>query len=320
MTMLTIQETSRLLRSFDNILILTHLRPDGDTVGSAAALCAGLRALGKTAYLLPNPELTDTTAPYFRPYAAPEGFRPDRVISTDIAATALFPENARPYAGRVDLAVDHHPSFEYFGAANYVRPSAAATGEIIYDILADLGPITAEMALPLYVAIATDCGCFAYSNTTSHTHAVTAALLRTGIDIRNVNKTFFRTKSRKRLALEAAMLSGVEYHDQERLAVLAVPLSLMERIQATETDAEDISALGAQIGDVDCAVTMRELHLNVWKFSLRTGPRVNATKVCALLGGGGHAAAAGCTIEAPLEEAKRKMLEAIAQVVPDFTL
>ena len=318
--MLSVREAAERLRSFDNVLILTHLRPDGDTVGSAAALCAGLLALGKAAYLLPNPELTDTAAPYFRPYAAPEDFTPEKVVSTDIATTDLFPENARPYAGRVDLAIDHHPSFQRFGRENLVRPSAAATGEIIYDILAELGPITAEMALPLYVAVSTDCGCFAYNNTTARTHAVAAALLRTGIDFQAVNKTFFRTKSRKRLALEAAMLGGVEYHDGERVAVLAVPMSLIAQVQATETDAEDLSALGGQIQGVDCAVTMRELRPDVWKFSLRTGPRVNATEVCALLGGGGHAAAAGCTVEAPFAEAKGRMLEAIAQVVPDFIL
>ena len=116
------------------------------------------------------------------------------------------------------------------------------------------------------------------------------------------------------------MLGGVEYHDRQRVAVLSVPLDLIAKVQATETDAEDLSALGGQIEGVDCAVTMRELRPDVWKFSLRTGPRVNATKACALLGGGGHAAAAGCTVEAPFEEAKRRLLEAIAQVVPDFTL
>lgn len=79
--MLTVPQTAALLRTFDNILILTHVRPDGDTVGCAAALCAGLRSLGKTAFLLPNPELTDTTAPYFRPYEAPECFTPDKVVS-----------------------------------------------------------------------------------------------------------------------------------------------------------------------------------------------------------------------------------------------
>ena len=316
--MLTVEQTAALLRTFDNVLILTHVRPDGDTVGCAAALCAGLRRLGKTAYLLPNPELTKTSAPYFAPYAAPADFTPEYVVSTDVATTNLLPENAMAYVGRIDLAIDHHPSFEHFGKANIVRPEAAACGELIYDILARLGPVTAEIALPLYVAVSTDTGCFAYTNTTAYTHAVAAALLRTGIDYRSVNKVFFRTKSRKRMQLEGAMLSSCEFYDNDRVAILSVPMSLMERVGADESDAEDLSALGGQIEGVDCAVTMRELRPDVWKMSVRTGERVNATEVCRLLGGGGHAAAAGCTVEAPWAEAKEKILTAIAQIVPDY--
>ena len=316
--MLTVSETAALLRTFDNVLILTHVCPDGDTVGCAAALCAGLRALGKTAYLLPNPELTNTTTPYFAPYAAPEDFMPENVVPTDIATVGLFPENAKPYIGRIDLAIDHHPSFESFGKANIVRPEAAACGELMYDILANLGPITAEIALPLYVAVSTDTGCFAYNNTTPQTHAVAAALMRTGIDFKTVNKVFFRTKTRKRMQLEGAMLSACEFYDRDRVAILSVPISLMERLQATETDAEDLSALGGQIEGVDCAVTMRELRPDVWKMSVRTGSRINATNVCALLGGGGHAAAAGCTVEAEWQEAKQQILDSIRQNAPDF--
>lgn len=316
--MLTVSETAALLRTFDNVLILTHVRPDGDTVGCAAALCAGLRALGKTAYLLPNPELTNTTNPYFAPYSAPEGFVPENVVSTDIATVGLFPENAKPYIGNIDLAIDHHPSFESFGRENIVRPEAAACGELMYDILATLGPITPEIALPLYVAVSTDTGCFAYNNTSAQTHAVAAALMRTGIDFKTVNKVFFRTKTRKRMQLEGAMLDTMEFFDNDRVAILSVPISLMERVQATESDAEDLSALGGQIEGVDCAVTMRELRPDVWKMSVRTGARINATNVCRVLGGGGHAAAAGCTVEATWPEAKRQILEAIRQNAADF--
>lgn len=317
--MLSVPEAAALLRTFDNVLILTHVRPDGDTVGCAAALCAGLRALGKTAYLLPNPGLTDTTAPYFAPYAAPADFAPDRVVSTDIATLGLLPENAKPYGERVDLAIDHHPSFEAFGKANILRAEAGACGELLYDILKELGPITPEIALPLYVAVSTDTGCFAYANTTAGTHHVAAALMETGIDYRTVNKVFFRTKTRKRMQLEGAMLAACEFYDQGRVAVLSVPISLMERFQATESDAEDLSALGPQIQGVDCAITLRELREDVWKISLRTGERINATRACGLLGGGGHAAAAGCTVEAPWAEAKRRILDAVAQTAPDFS-
>ena len=317
--MLTVLEAAELLRRFDHVLILTHVRPDGDTVGCAAALCAALRALGKTAYLLPNPGLTDNTAPYFAPYAAPEGFVPERVVSVDIATPGLLPDNARPYEKRIDLALDHHPSFEGFGRANIVRPKAAACGELVLDIIRELTPLTQEIALPLYVAISTDTGGFIYSNVTAETHRAAAALMETGIDYRTVNKRFFQTKSRVRMQLEAAMLADAKFYDSGRAAVLAVPLSLLERFHATENDAEDLSSLGPQIQGVDCAVTMRELGDGVWKFSLRTGERVNATEVCRLLGGGGHARAAGATLEGVSRaEAEEKMLTAIAQIVPDF--
>ena len=316
MTMLTIQEAAGRLRSFDNVLILTHVRPDGDTVGSAAALCAGLRALGKTAYLLPNPELTDTAAPYFRPYAAPADFQPERVVSTDIAAAALFPENAKPYAERVDLAIDHHPSFEDFGEARCVDASRAACGEIVYEICRALREVTPEVALPLYAAVATDTGCFVYANTTDNTHRVAAALLETGIDYFAVNKRHFRTKTRRRIAIEAELMGNAEFFHQDRGVFLTIPLSLLARTGADENDLDDISSLAGIIEGVDCGAVLRELKDGEWKLSLRTGAngRVNATEVCRLLGGGGHAMAAGATLEGELPAVKAKILQAIDQV------
>lgn len=316
--MLSVKETAALLQSFDNVLILTHVRPDGDTVGCAAALCAALRSLGKTAYLLPNPGLTDTTAPFFRPYEAPEGFVPEKIVSTDIATLGLLPENAKPYGDKIDLAMDHHVSFEHFAKANIVRPEAGACGELLYDILVELKCINAETAALLYLAVSTDTGCFAYGNTTARTHAVTAALMETGIDVYPINKTFFGTKTRRRMALEADMLVNADYFDSGRCVFLYVPMSLMERLHATETDAEDLSSLGRQIEGVDCAVTFRELRPDVWKLSVRTDKRVNATKVCARMGGGGHPAAAGCTVEAPLAEVKEAVLAALRAEVADF--
>lgn len=315
--MLTVRETAALLKSWDNILVLTHIRPDGDTVGCGAALCAGLRALGKAAYLYPNPGLTKTTEAYFTPYVMPDGFSPEKIVSVDTATEELFPDNMQIFKGKVALAIDHHPSFEFFGKENIVRPEAAACGELLYDILAALGPITPEIALPLYVAISTDCGCFAYANTTAHTHAVAAALLSAGIDYKAVNKTFFRTKSRVRMRLEAAMLNDAEYYDRGRIVIMSVPLSLMESLSATESDAEELSSLGGQIEGVDCAVTMRELKPDEWKISVRSGERVNATRVCQLFGGGGHAEAAGCTIYGTFEEARRKILAGVAQIAAE---
>ena len=316
---MTTAEAAACLAAMDQVLILTHVRPDGDTIGSAAALCCGLRALGKTAYLLPNPELTATYAPYAAPYLAEADFAPAYVVSVDIAALSLLPENARPYQDRIALAIDHHPSQEFFARETCLEADSAACGEIVYDILRQLTPLTPEIALPLYVAISTDTGGFIYSNVTAATHRAAAALMDTGIDYRAVNKLFFQAKSRVRMQLEATMLAEAKFYDNNRTAVLSVPQSLLEKFHATESDAEDLSALGPQIQGVDCAVTMRELGDGVWKFSLRTGERVNATEVCRLLGGGGHARAAGATLEGVTQaEAEGKMLNAIARIVPDF--
>lgn len=313
---MTIQEAAALLRQKDNILLLTHRRPDGDTMGCASGLCAALRQLGKTAYVLPNPDVTEANAVYAAPYWAPGDFRPDFVVSVDIAARGLFYPAAEQYLDRIGLAVDHHPSFEGFGAAQCVDPSRAACGEIVYEICRELGEITPQVALPLYAAIATDTGCFVYANTTANTHAVAAALLATGIDYFAVNKRHFRTKSRKRIALEADMLSNMEFFHEGRGVFMAVPMSLMARIGATENDAEDISTLAGMVEGVDCGAVLRELAPNQWKLSLRTGDngRVNATAACRLLGGGGHAMAAGATVEGTLSQVKEKILAAIDAV------
>ncbi len=312
---ITLERAVSRLREMDGVLLLTHIRPDGDTVGSAAALCRALRDMGKSAYLLYNPGITDTYAPYAAPCWASEDFVPAHVVSVDIAAADLLPDNARCYAERVELAIDHHPSHTYFAEESFVDASAAACGEIVYDIIRAMTAVTPEIALPLYVAIATDCGCFQYGNTTARTHRIAAELMDTGIQLTAVNRALFRSKSRTRLAMEAWMVEWAEYYDNDRVVVMQIPLSLRREMNATETDIEELSSLAAQVAGTDCGVTLRELEGGKVKVSLRTGPRVNATEVCALLGGGGHAAAAGATLPGSISEVKQAVLQAIDMVV-----
>ena len=312
---MTIQETAAMLQTMDRVLLLTHVRPDGDTIGSAAALCQALRDMGKTAYLLPNAGTTETYQPYAEGYWGAADFEPDYVVSVDIAALSLLPENAKKYAGRIHLSIDHHPSNEGFALHLCVMPEMAACGEIVYEIVRLMTPVTQEIALPLYVAVSTDTGCFVYSNTSAHTHRVAAALLETGIAVAGVNKALFRTKSRTRLAMEAWMAEWAEYYDNDRVVIMQIPRSLCLDYRATEADVEELSSLAALVAGTDCGVTLRELEGGRVKISLRTGPRVNATAVCALLGGGGHAAAAGATISGSMKEAKQAVLQAIDMVV-----
>lgn len=312
---MTTAEAAARLAAMDQVLILTHVRPDGDTIGSAAALCCGLRALGKTAYLLPNPELTATYAPYAAPYLAEADFAPAYVVSVDIAALSLLPENARPYQDRIALAIDHHPSQEFFARETCLDAGRAACGELIYDIAGLLGPVTREMAVPLYVAVSTDTGCFVYGNTTADTHRTAAALMETGIPAAELNKRHFRTKTLKRLRIESRIVEGMELFDGGETAVAAVDLAMVAQLGADERDLEDIASFVGQVEGVKNAITIRELRPGTCKLSLRTDPEVlNASRVCALLGGGGHAAASGATVEGSVEEAKRAILWAIEQV------
>lgn len=312
---LTVQETVSYLRTLDDVLLLTHVRPDGDTVGSAAALCRALRDMGKTAYLLPNPEITATYEPYAAPYWAPEGFVPAHVVSVDIAALNLLPDNAAVYAPRIELAIDHHGSHGFFAARTCLDADAAACGEIVHDIIALLTAVTPDIALPLYVAIATDTGCFVYSNTTARTHRIAAALLDTGIDAAPVNKALFRTKSRTRLAMESRMTADMTLFDHDRVVVMTIPLSLRQELHATEADIEELSSLAALVEGSDCGVTLRELRPGVVKISLRTGPRVDASAVCQRLGGGGHKAAAGATVNGTMDEVRAAVLRSYQEVV-----
>ena len=309
------QEAAALLREKDQILILTHRRPDGDTIGCAAGLCRALRAQGKTAWILENPEATALFTPYLEGLTASEDVEPGFVVSVDIAGRGLFTRAGERWLKQgIDLAFDHHPSYEGFASECCVDAGRAACGELIYDVVRTLGEVTAEIALPLYVAVSTDTGCFMYGNTTPATHRVAAALMETGMDYQWANKRHFRTKSIKRLRLESGITESMSLYDGGRVAVASVSLARMAELGATEEDAEDIAAFVGQVEGVETAVTIRELQEGECKLSVRTVGGLNATRVCALLGGGGHAAAAGCTVRGSIEDAQTAILEAIRTV------
>lgn len=315
MNKITLEEAAARLKGWDQILILTHRRPDGDTVGCAAALCRALRRLGKTAHICPATGATHLFTPYLEGLLAPEGYVPQKVVSVDIAAVSLFTDAGRPWLERgVDLAIDHHPSQEFFAAETCLDAGRAACGELIYDIIRQWGPVTQEEAIPLYVAISTDTGCFQYSNTTAATHRIVADLMETGIDTFALNKFHFRTKSWARLQVERLLVERMHRYDGGKIAVALVSLSLLDEAGATEEDMEDIAAFLGQIEGVETSVTIREKADHRCKLSVRTSGGLSANQVCALLGGGGHAAAAGCTVDGNLEEAETAILTAIRQV------
>ena len=305
------KQTAQFLRERDNYLILTHKRPDGDTLGCAAALMELLRGMGKTAWLLESRDATKIFQEYLEGRCAPEGFAPETVVSVDVASLGLLPPNAQPYRERIDLAIDHHPSQEFFARETWLETDKAACGELVYALAAELGGLDEKVALPLYVAVSTDTGCFVYSNTTPNTHRVAAALMETGIPYQRLNKKHFRTKTMARLRLESLILQNMKLYHGNTVAVAPISLEMMAQAQATEDDAEDIAAFVGQIEGVRHSATIRELRPGECKISLRTAADLNASAACARLGGGGHKAAAGCTVYGSVAEAEQAIIGAI---------
>ena len=308
------REAAGFLKAHDNYLILTHKRPDGDTIGCAAGLCRALRRLGKTAHVLPSLDATTLLAGYLEGLTAPDGFVPDTVVSTDVATENLLPDSAALYKGRIDLAIDHHPSQEFFAKETCLEADKAACGEIIWKICGELGVMDTDIATPLYVAVSTDCGCFVYANTTPHTHKAAAALMEQGIPFQALNKKHFRTKSMRRMKLESLILQNMRLYHDGAVAVAPISLDMMAQAGATSEDTDDLAAFLGQIQGVLHTATIREHEGGECRISLRTdAARLNATKVCARLGGGGHRAASGCTVKGTVDEAERAILDAIDQ-------
>ena len=310
---MNIHEAAELLKQLNNVLILTHVRPDGDTIGCGAALCQALRDMGKAAYLLYNGGITSTYEKYAAPYWAAADFVPEHVVAVDVATVELLPENAEIYAERVELCIDHHPSNTFYAANTCLDTKAAAACEIVYEIVREMTAITPAIALALYVGISTDCGCFQYANTTTKTHRIAAELMEIA-DVATINHDLFRIKSKVRLQMESRMVSEMELYDEGRVVVMQIPLSLRREFHATEADIEELSSLAAQVEGTDCGITLRELKPGVIKISLRTGSRVDACAACRKLGGGGHRAASGATVEGTMDDVKEKILQAVKEV------
>lgn len=306
---MTRQECADFLRSHDNYLLLTHLRPDGDTLGSAVALCHFLRRMGKQAWVYPN---ADTSAFYLdmvTPFYPDEGQSFDTVVAVDISARNRI---AAGYEGKVDLSIDHHPESGDFCTYACTDSSKAAGGELMLEVLELLGDIDPFEADCLYTAVSTDSGCFRFSNTTADTFRAAARLTEAGANIAELNKKLFRSKSRARMLLEGMICSSLLSYKDAQLNIAVVTLEMMEKSGAREEDCMDMADLAGMVSTNKVAITVRELRPNHCKISIRTDGSISSITIAKAFGGGGHLMASGCEI--PLEpfaaaDAIRKVTE-----------
>ena len=296
----------------NNFLILTHKNPDGDTMCSAAALCSALRRAGKTAYLFPNPQTADKLKQYTSSFFADKDFNAVCFISVDVASPDMLPSD---FCGTIDCCIDHHPTNASFGEVNLVRPDKSACGEIILDVIENIHQsLTKEEADLLYIAISTDTGCFQYANTDASTFSAAAKLLRYGADNSMLNLTFFRKVSKARILLEGRIFSSLYFHRDGRVVVAVITENMMKECGATEEDCDDLASLPGRIEGADVGITIRERKDGSSKISVRTTNTVSAIRICTFFGGGGHAMAAGCTIDAAPQKARDLLLAVVDEV------
>jgi phosphoesterase RecJ-like protein len=244
---LTRVECADWLLARDRFTVLTHLKPDGDTIGSSAALCLGLRSLGKTAHVLQNDEVTALYAPLLEGLTKAQPEEGDVLIAVDVAADSMLPKAYADMKNCIDLRIDHHGSGREYTPNEYVDPDSAACAEIIWELLLDMGVEPDEkMAEAVYVGVSTDTGCFRFANTNAHTFDVSADCAAAGADIFEWNRKLFDTNSLAKLKLQAWVVEHFKLLCDGKIAMCAVPAAVEQELGICEDDLNNLPNVHAQ--------------------------------------------------------------------------
>lgn len=298
------------LRGAEDVLILCHKNPDGDTIGCAGALCLALKALGKNAAVLcsdPIPSLYD----FMGLELFDSSFTPGFVVAVDVASIQLFGDrnNVQKYAEHVDLCIDHHASNSGYAYETLLDPGAAAACELMIDVIEEMGvPLTPAIADCLYTGISTDTGCFRFSSTTARTHKVAARVMEAGANIEMLNARLFESRSRGRIEIEKMALESLEYFFDGRCAMICLTWDQIVTSGVAGAELEDLTSLPRSIEGVEVGLTLRQQKDGSYRISIRTAGAVDACAIARHLGGGGHARAAGCEISGNLDNARYAVL------------
>jgi len=308
-----------LKRRTGEVLLLGHVHPDADVLGTLLGLGLALERAGwRPTFAGPHPvpevlSFLPGAARYEVWARAPRQF--DVLVLTDCpnhGRTEGLLEQARGPSSAV-LNIDHHPDNRRYGTVDWIDPSAAATGEMIWELLGRLGlPLSADVALNLYTAIHTDTGSFRYSNTTARTFQIAADLTRAGAEPALVTDWLYQRRPPRALNELGELLRRIEVSPDGAVAWLAVPRGLVsEDFMA----AEDVVTYPRSIAGVKVAVVLREEAPNKVKVSLRGKGEIPVNRIAGRFGGGGHENAAGCTLSSPLDDATTTVLAAVREAL-----
>ncbi len=314
---LTIQQMAERIAAKESILLVCHKNPDGDTIGSASALCHALRSLGKQCAVLCSDDIPAMYGYMQTPLFRGE-FTPALIVAVDVASVQLFGEknNVPTIVNRIDCCIDHHAG--NLGYANFtlLDATAAATAEIMIEVIEALGAaLTPCIADCLYTALSTDTGCFKFASTTARTYRTAAALYEAGARIEDLNILLFQTKSKPRMEVERIALSHLSYHLGGRCALVFLTRDQIANSGVQAAELEDLTSLPIGIAGVQVGLTLRQQPSGSYRISIRTVKGVDACAIAKRLGGGGHNRAAGCELEGDLENTKYAILGEVEAVL-----
>jgi phosphoesterase RecJ-like protein len=316
-------DIARALEKADNILVCGHVMPDGDSLGSVLAMGITLENMGKKVTMAgpdPVPEIY-----YFLPgierYRV--GLPPDGVFNTLVILDCSVPERLGDgfsellSAGEMDVVIlDHHASSSCFGKYRYVDPAASAVGEIIFDLIHEMGlEITLDVAVCLYTAIVTDTGSFQYDNTTPGTLRRVAKLMEIGVPAAQVNIRIYEEKPKAVFKLLCSALSTLNTSPCGKVSWMTVTRETLKQSGAEDEHTEGLVSYTKSIKGVEVGLLFREVEEGCYKISFRSKETVDVNRLAAQFGGGGHPHASGSMVWGELEEIKEKVVSAAIQAV-----
>jgi phosphoesterase RecJ-like protein len=306
------------VRARQRFVVTSHARPDGDAIGSAMAMAFALRQMGKEARVVSADPAPPPLAPFpgvteieVTPRVADPG---DAVMVMECGSLSRTGIEGleRGYV----VNIDHHVGNSMYGALNWFDVSAAACGEMVFDLVNALGvPLTREIATHVYVAILTDTGSFHYSNITPRTFDISRRCLEAGVDPSSIARTVFDSNSLARLRLHNAILNRMELDASGRIATLWVDRAMTAALGATYEDTEGVINVPLTVREIVAVAFFKEQGPDDWRVSMRSKGDVDINAIAKEFGGGGHKNASGCNASGRLDRLKKQFETKIASAI-----
>lgn len=315
------QELFRLIETNDNFIVTCHIHPDGDAIGSLLAVGFLLKKFGKNYELICSEGVPSVYCYLFGSgYVKKErdiSVTPKALILVDCAEKdrSAIASDIWKIPGLTIINIDHHITNTGFGHLNLIRPQAAATGEVIYGIFKEAGfAFDREVAIALYTAVATDTGFFRYSNTSSFTLEMVSALVKEyGVEPWKIAEQVHEQKSFNSIRLLGEVLRTLKTGIGGKVAWMVLDQPILNKFQVENEETESFVNYARSIEGVEIGILFKELHPNEIKLSWRSSLEVDVSKLAANFGGGGHARAAGCTINGPVDRVVDDVLKFVSQ-------